>query len=129
MPPVIHTVGHSTAFGRGFSGAAEAHGVESVVDVRRFPASRRHPNFNAARSRRSSRKPRSIMNGARSAAGARHGRIRATPAGRNRSSAACRLYGDAGIRRRDARLEAIARGRATAILCAEALWWRLATAR
>lgn len=43
-PPVL-TVGHSTrSFGE-FAGLLLANSVERVVDVRRFPGSRRHPQF------------------------------------------------------------------------------------
>ena len=45
MPPVIYTVGHSTRRLEEFLRLLSAHGVEGVVDVRRYPASRRHPHF------------------------------------------------------------------------------------
>src|SRR4051812_24305889 len=44
--PVIFTVGHST---RSFDELVElvkAHGVQAIADVRIFPRSRRHPQFN-----------------------------------------------------------------------------------
>lgn len=44
----IHTIGHSTHPADWFVGLVSAHGVEVVCDVRRFPASRRNPQFNAA---------------------------------------------------------------------------------
>jgi uncharacterized protein (DUF488 family) len=42
----IHTIGHSTRSIDIFIELLHAHGIELLVDVRRFPASRRHPQFN-----------------------------------------------------------------------------------
>src|SRR5437764_203977 len=42
---MIYTVGHSTRELDDFLDLLEAHGVRQVVDVRRYPASRRHPHF------------------------------------------------------------------------------------
>lgn len=41
----IHTIGHSTRCIEDFVGLLKSHGVELVVDVRRWPASKRHPHF------------------------------------------------------------------------------------
>ena len=43
----ILTVGHSTHSAERFVALLRAHEVELVCDVRRFPASRRNPQFNA----------------------------------------------------------------------------------
>jgi uncharacterized protein (DUF488 family) len=45
--PVL-TIGHSTHPLEAFLGLCRAHGITHVVDVRRFPASRRHPHFSQA---------------------------------------------------------------------------------
>lgn len=42
---MIRTVGHGTASATAFSALVGAAGIDVVVDVRRFPASRRHPQF------------------------------------------------------------------------------------
>ena len=42
------TIGHSTRTLAALVGVLRAHGVTRVVDVRRFPRSRRHPHFDAA---------------------------------------------------------------------------------
>jgi len=42
---VIHTIGHSTRGIETFCALLEAHAIDRVVDVRRWPASRRHPQF------------------------------------------------------------------------------------
>jgi uncharacterized protein (DUF488 family) len=43
----IWTVGHSTHSFPAFLALLQAHGTETVADVRRFPGSRRHPQFAA----------------------------------------------------------------------------------
>lgn len=46
--PTIWTIGHSTHSIEEFLGMLATWRIEAVVDVRRFPASRRYPHFNAA---------------------------------------------------------------------------------
>ena len=43
--PIVHTIGHSTRTIETFVELLKAHRVELVVDVRRWPASRRYPHF------------------------------------------------------------------------------------
>ena len=45
-PARLVTIGHSTLAAAAFLAMLTAHRVELVADVRRFPASRRHPQFN-----------------------------------------------------------------------------------
>jgi uncharacterized protein (DUF488 family) len=45
-PKTIHTIGHSTRTNESFVALLQAHAVELLIDVRRWPASRRHPQFN-----------------------------------------------------------------------------------
>jgi uncharacterized protein (DUF488 family) len=42
----IFTIGHSTRSAEDFIGLLREHGVSLLVDVRRFPMSRRYPHFN-----------------------------------------------------------------------------------
>ncbi|HXF92106.1 MAG TPA: DUF488 domain-containing protein [Nitrospiraceae bacterium] len=44
---LIWTIGHSTRPIEEFIDLLRAHGIRVLVDVRRFPTSRRHPQFNA----------------------------------------------------------------------------------
>jgi uncharacterized protein (DUF488 family) len=44
-PRVIHTIGHSTRPLELFVGLLKAHRIARVIDVRRWPASRRYPHF------------------------------------------------------------------------------------
>ena len=45
----VYTIGHSNQPLESFLAALSAHGINLVVDVRRFPTSRRHPHFSGAR--------------------------------------------------------------------------------
>ena len=47
-PLTIHTVGHSSRTFEEFARVLAAHGVRRLVDVRRHPGSRRHPQFDRA---------------------------------------------------------------------------------
>ncbi len=42
----IHTIGHSTRTIENFIGLLDAHHISMLVDVRRWPMSKRHPHFN-----------------------------------------------------------------------------------
>jgi uncharacterized protein (DUF488 family) len=42
----IWTIGHSTRAQHDFLALLRAHEITAIADVRRFPASRRHPHFN-----------------------------------------------------------------------------------
>ena len=42
----LYTIGHSTRSFEELVSALKAHGVETLVDIRAFPVSRRLPNFN-----------------------------------------------------------------------------------
>lgn len=122
----IWTIGHSTRSLDDFIAALDAHSIEAIVDVRRFPGSRRLPQFNSDALARDL---------------ARH-RIeyRSIPAlgGRRRSSdrspdsawqnPAFRAYAEYAMTEEFAdglfELTTIAGGLGTAIMCAEILWWR-----
>jgi uncharacterized protein (DUF488 family) len=47
-PPTIFTVGHSNRTWDAFLALLHPHGVKAIADVRRFPGSRRLPQFNDA---------------------------------------------------------------------------------
>ena len=46
MSPSIFTIGHSTREVGELIGLLQENGVHALADVRRYPASRRHPQFN-----------------------------------------------------------------------------------
>lgn len=43
----LYTVGHSTHPIAKFIDILQSHGIRKLIDIRRFPASRRHPQFNS----------------------------------------------------------------------------------
>jgi hypothetical protein len=125
----VFTIGHSTRSVEAFIGLLEMAGIGCLADVRRFPFSRRHPHFNGERLAESL-----------AAAGIayRHfpalgGRRGPPPKGREPANTlwreeAFRNYADyaqtAEFRAALAALMALAHARPTAIMCAEAVWWR-----
>jgi len=44
-PHRVFTIGHSTRTLEAFLALLQTHGIERLIDVRRFPGSRRHPQF------------------------------------------------------------------------------------
>lgn len=122
----IWTIGHSTHAIGTFIELLRKHDIEIVADVRRFPGSRRHPQFGSEALAASLR-----------AAGIdyRHfaalgGRRTPQPDSPNTvwRNAAFRGYADhmasAEFRSAFAELIAIAGKQRCAVLCAEVLWWR-----
>lgn len=129
MTAVVYTIGHSTRSADELAAVLRDAGVQTLADVRRFPASRRHPQHN-----------RGALEHTLPVVGIGYvwlgeslgGRRRETvPPERSRNSgwtvAAFRHYADAmttaefsaGM----AELEALARERPAAVMCAERLWW------
>jgi uncharacterized protein (DUF488 family) len=125
-PLPIWTIGHSTRPIEEFAKVLEAHGIEAILDVRRFPGSRRLPQFQAA--------------ALESELAARGVAYRWLPAlgGRRRPDAdspnvgwrndSFRAYADHTASEEFAEglfeLLMIGRGLRSAVMCAEVLWWR-----
>jgi uncharacterized protein (DUF488 family) len=123
---IVHTLGHSTRTWDDFLRLLRAHGIEAVADVRRFPASRRHPHF-----------AREALRAALGRAGIAYawlerlgGRRRGAPGSSHTGwrNASFRAYADhmatPEFRGGLAELMALGAARATAVLCAEAVPWR-----
>lgn len=125
---VVYTIGHSTRSLADFVAILTEAGVAQIADVRAFPASRRHPQFNkdalsaslpaagiayqhlpALGGRRGARKERASRNG-----------LWKVDAFRNYADYAETPPFRAAIEA----LEHLARERPTALMCAEAVWWR-----
>jgi uncharacterized protein (DUF488 family) len=45
LPNTVHTIGHSTRSIEDFLALLANHGIEALIDVRRWPSSRRYPQF------------------------------------------------------------------------------------
>jgi uncharacterized protein (DUF488 family) len=123
---VIYTIGHSTRELPDFLSLLRAHDIHGVIDVRRYPASQRHPHFGG-----------DALAGALRAEGVgyRHepdlgGRRTGRPDSPHTAwrSPSFRAYADhmdtPAFGAALARLEAFGREAPTAILCAEAVPWR-----
>jgi uncharacterized protein (DUF488 family) len=122
----IWTIGHSTRSADEFNQILIAHAIEAVVDVRSFPGSRRYPHFNKSELSRSLDSV-GILYSHNAQLG---GRRRPSAKSKNTAwkNASFRAYADhieteefqQGIEE----LLKIANVKGTAIMCAEALWWR-----
>jgi uncharacterized protein (DUF488 family) len=122
----IWTIGHSTRLDEEFNEILLAHGIAALVDVRSFPGSRRYPHFNKPELS-SNLEADGILYAHNSKLG---GRRRPSPISKNTAwkNASFRAYADhmeseefkEGI---EDLLEVVSTKR-TAIMCAEALWWR-----
>lgn len=127
-PPrdTIWTIGHSTRKLVGFVDLLEAHGIDLLVDVRRHPGSRLHPQYN--------REALAAELGLNDI-GYRHmpdlgGRRKPRPDSHNTAwrSESFRGYADymetPEFVAAAEELIRLARERPTAIMCSEAVWWR-----
>jgi len=125
-PLVLWTIGHSTRTLDEFIGLLKAHGVQTVADVRRFPGSRKYPHFNAA-----------ALEAGLAVAGLGYvalpelgGRRKPRPDSPNTVWRNPSFQGYADYMETPEfdqalqRLLAAARRFPTAVMCAEAVWWR-----
>jgi len=125
-PVRIWTVGHSTLGPAEFMLLLSSHGILNLADVRRFPASRRYPHFNEPQLRVLLHASGIAYHSFRELGGRRTPRSDSPNTGwRNASFRGYADYMETkefldGI----ARLMDVARAGPTAIMCAEALWWR-----
>lgn len=126
LPPTVWTVGHSTRSLQEFLALLATYGVEAIADVRRFPGSRRLPQYSNP-----------AFQNALSAHGldyqwlpALGGRRRPRPDTVNNAwrNVSFRGYADhLGTEEFAEGLAALinmAYGMRTAMMCSEALWWR-----
>lgn len=127
MKDTVWTVGHSTREAREFLRILEESAIELVVDVRRFPGSRRLPHF-AQQSLEAHLQAHDIDYRWLPSLG---GRRRSATSGAPKSGwrhPAFRAYADYALSEAFAEglfeLLVLARGKRVAIMCAEALWWR-----
>ena len=126
LPATVWTIGHSTRSIEEFIGVLQAHGIKLLADVRLLPGSKRYPHFNS-----------DVLAASLASNGIAYehfrdlgGRRRPRPDSRNSAwrNDAFRGYADhmetpvfeAAV----ARLLVAAAERPTAIMCAEAVWWR-----
>jgi uncharacterized protein (DUF488 family) len=122
----IWTIGHSTLTMDAFLDSLRSNGIGALADVRRFPASRRHPQFNQVE-----------LAASLGAQGVEYlylpelgGRRRPRPDSVNTVWRNLSFRGYADYMETDEfrsgveRLLGLARRKRTAVMCAEAVWWR-----
>lgn len=128
MSATIHTIGHSTRTTEELIGLLRGHGVDLLVDVRRFPASRRHPHFNREPLARALEEAGIEYRHEEGLGGRRHEVREDSPnaAWRNRGFQAYADHTDSeAFREALARVEeAAGEGRRPAVMCAEIVPWR-----
>jgi uncharacterized protein (DUF488 family) len=122
----ILTIGHSTHDPGPFLELLGGQGVELVADVRRYPSSRRLPHFNAPELRGTLAEA-GIDYLHMPELGGRRDPVPDSPnsgwrVGQFRGYADHMAYDEFGAGM--ARLEELATARPTAVMCAEAQWWR-----
>ena len=122
----IWTIGHSTQSSGEFIATLQAFKIKTLVDVRSFPGSRRYPQFNKENLRASLHDAGIDYVHLPEIGGRRKANVNSrNVAWRNESF---RGYADymetAEFRAGIDRVTEIARTSSTAIMCAEALWWR-----
>jgi uncharacterized protein (DUF488 family) len=124
--PDVFTIGHSTHAIEDFVALLRGAGIDGVADVRRFPGSRRHPQFGSD-ALAASLAEAGIAYEHIAELGGRRARVEGSPNG-GWTVAAFQGYADhlrtEEFARGLARLEGLAAARPTAVMCAEAQWWR-----
>ena len=125
----IWTVGHSTRTVAELAAVVKAHGVEQIIDIRTVRRSRANPQFNEAVIGKALGK-RDVAYRIDEALGGRRGKAKRPPALANDAweNASFKNYADyaltAEFRAGLAELIRQAKQRPSAIMCAEAVWWR-----
>jgi len=124
----LYTIGHSTRSIEQFVALLREHGIELLVDVRRFPGSRRHPQFGSAALAASLAEAGIAYAHAEALGGRRDSEAGAASPNTAWRNAAFRAYADymatPAFRAALDRLIAESSERVTAIMCAEAVPWR-----
>jgi uncharacterized protein (DUF488 family) len=125
-PLTIWTIGHSSRPLAEFLSLVAGGHIECIADVRRFPASRAHPHYNAGNLAASLQEQHVHYQPFPELGGRR----KTSPASTNTiwNDPAFRGYADymetPAFETALARLVRVAQERKTAVLCSEAVWWR-----
>jgi uncharacterized protein (DUF488 family) len=124
--PAVLTIGHSTRSREEFQRLLLAHQISTLVDVRSFPGSRRYPHFNQTELAADLH----IIGIAYHHLKSLGGRRKLLSQSKNTAwqNASFRAYADHmdsdEFKRGITDLLALAQQQRTAIMCAEAVWWR-----
>ncbi len=122
----IFTIGHSTRSAEEFKHILSVHEIAVLVDVRSFPGSRRYPQFNKEQLRESLTAAGIVYQHSPALGGRR--RPNANSKNMAWKNASFRAYADhldsAEFKQGIKEVLEVARNNRTAVMCAEALWWR-----
>ncbi|MGH8146402.1 MAG: DUF488 family protein [Rhodanobacteraceae bacterium] len=125
-PETLWTIGHSTRAIEEFIGLLKDNGIEALADVRHFPGSRKYPQFNVEPLRELLREsavayePFTELGGRRKVLPDSPNTAWRLPAFRGYAD----YMGTQAFHEGIERLKALANRKRTAIMCAEAVWWR-----
>jgi uncharacterized protein (DUF488 family) len=124
--PALWTIGHSTRTLQDFLSLLKENRIEALADVRRFPGSRRHPQFGQSQLSTALQNEGILYQHFEELGGRR-------PVQPNSSNTAWRNVGFRGyadymmteaFKTGMERLLALAQTKRTVIMCAEAVWWQ-----
>jgi uncharacterized protein (DUF488 family) len=124
----LFTIGHSTHAEEEFLALLLRHQLKHLVDVRRFPGSRKHPHFNQEHFATALRGAGVEYHWLEALGGRRHSKAGASSANGGLRNESFRSYADymqtAPFRAGIAQLLKIAESGPTAYMCSEGLFWR-----
>jgi uncharacterized protein (DUF488 family) len=127
MPPAVLTIGHSNHPLERFLALLAQHKIEALVDIRRFPGSRKHPHFNQDNLAAALPKSGVEYHWLEALGGRRHKQREESP-NRGLENKGFRNYADYMLtdefREGVEKLLEVVRRKRTAILCAEGLFWQ-----
>lgn len=122
----IYTIGHSTHSLETFIDMLRAFGIMTLVDVRRFPGSRKYPHFNKENLEAALKKAEIHYKHLEDLGGRR--KVQNDSKNSRWRNDSFRGYADymetKDFEKAVARLEIIALKQVTAYMCSEAVWWR-----
>ena len=126
--PAIYTIGHSTHPLQAFIEMLQSHHIEMLIDVRSIPRSRTNPQFNKDCFPDSLAQVNISYQHIAGLGGLRSRKQSAASPNTFWENLSFRNYADyamtEGFRNGLAELKAIAAEKRSAIMCAEAVWWR-----
>lgn len=126
MKKIIWTIGHSTRTFEDFYRLLKDHNISQLIDVRRFPGSRKWPQFNKEIFEKLLNDREIAYTHMENLGGRRKG----NPASQNVAwkNPSFRAYADyaetASFQQALEKLKTLAMERQSAIMCSEAVWWR-----
>jgi uncharacterized protein (DUF488 family) len=128
MPKHVFTIGHSKLLLEQFVGLLSRHRIETLVDIRRFPSSRKYPHFNEKSLAAALREAGIDYRWMEALGGRRPKRKGFVSPNEGLDNEGFRNYADYMLtdefREAVKELLAIAGRKRTAIMCAESVYWR-----